>query len=146
MRTRSSEDLVYGILLARTYEHCSRTVITGTPPKGRGLGLVEYLVDTPPNEVLARSPKRPGYGRKGYIMKHRIRARTISFGLTCKQTATTAKKAFFATAKFTRKYFGLRGLLMCLLFGVDLRSMYLVDAYSTGRRRKTCATAIAKMQ
>ena len=94
-KSARTKDLVYGILLARTYEHCSRTVITGTPPKGRGLGLVEYLVDTPPNQVLARSPKRPGYGRTGYILKHRIRATTVSFGLTCKQTAATAKKAFF---------------------------------------------------
>ena len=92
------------------------------------------------------SPKRPGYGRTGYILKHRIRAKTVSFGLKLKPAAATAKKTISATAKFTRKHFALRGLLMFLLFGVDLRSMYLVDAYSTGRRRKTGSTAIAKMQ
>ncbi len=57
--TINSEDLVYGILLARTYEHCSRTVTIGTPPNDRGLGLVEFFLGTPPFQVLARGPERP---------------------------------------------------------------------------------------
>ena len=79
-------------------------------------------------------------------MKLRLRANTVSFGLKCIATDATAKKAISATAKFTRKHFGLRELLLCLLFGVNIRSKYHVDAYSTGRTRKTSATDIAKMQ
>ena len=78
-------------------------------------------------------------------MKHRIRANIVSSGLTFKATAATAKKAIYATAKFTRKHFGVLGLLLSLLSGVDLRSMYRVDAYSMGRKRKSGAAAIAKM-
>ena len=66
-RTKSSEDLVYGNLLVRTYEHCSRTVITGTPQNGRGLGLVEFFLGTPHIQVLARGPERPGI-RKDYVL------------------------------------------------------------------------------
>ena len=73
----------------------------------------------------------------GYTTKLRIRANVVSFGLKFKATVVIAKKTIYATAKFTWKHFGLRNLLLCLLFGVDL------DAYSTGRMRKTCATTIA---
>ncbi len=100
---------------------------------------MEYLVDTPPFPVLARTPKRPGYGRTGYNTKHRILANTVTFGLNFKATAATAKLATSATAKFSRKHSNCRGLLLCLWFGVDLRSMYYVDAYSKGRWRKAGA-------
>jgi len=70
-----------------------------------------------------------------YETPYIVRANNVSFGLNFKATAATARKAIYATAKFTRKHFGLCGLLMCLLFGVDLRSMYHVDAYSTRRMR-----------
>ncbi len=39
-----------------------------------------------------------------------------------------------------------RDLLLCLWFGVDLRSKYHVDVYSTDRKRKTSATSIGKIQ
>ena len=107
---------------------------------------VEYLVDTPPFPVLARTPKGPGYGRTGYTTKHRILANTVSFGLKFKASVATAKLATSATAKYSRKHSRRRSLLLCLWFGIDLRSRCYVDAYSTGLWRKACATAIAKNQ
>ena len=73
-------------------------------------------------------------------MKHRIRANTAWF----KTTDATAKLATFATAKLSIKHSDCRGLLLCVWFGVDLRSKYYVDANSPGRWRKTGATANAK--
>ena len=61
-----------------------------------------------------------------------------------KTTVATAKLATSITAKFSIKHYGCRGLLLCLWFGVDVRSRYYVDANSTGRWRQTGATAIAK--
>jgi hypothetical protein len=109
---------------------------------------VEYLVDNRYSNFSSprEEPKKARLGRTGYIMKHHIRANTASFGLKLKATATTTKKGILATATFTRKHFGRRGLLLCLLFGVDLRSKYYVDAYSTGLGNKIGATAIAKMK
>ena len=78
--------------------------------------------------------------------KHRIRANTSSFRSIFKTTAATAKLATSATAKFSLKHSRCRDLLLCLWFGVDIRSMYYVNAYSTGRWQKVGATAIAKLQ
>ena len=98
---------------------------------------MEVLAGTPPPSLPSRSLKSQEYKRTGYNAKHRIRANTVSFGLEFKATVATAKNAIYATAKFNREKFGLCGLLLCLLFGVDLRSMYHVDAcYSMGRWRK----------
>ena len=67
-----------------------RTVLTGTPPFSRGLGKVEFFLGTPPFQVLARSPERPGIRMYGEIMKRRIRANIVSSGLKFKATAATA--------------------------------------------------------
>ena len=112
----------------------------------RGLEKVEYLVDTPPFLVLERTPKKPGYGHTEYTTKYCILASIVSIGLNFKATDATAKLATSATSKFSRKHSRYRGLLLRLWFGVDLRSRYYEDAYSTGRWRTVGAKAIAKNQ
>jgi len=64
--------------------------------------------------------------------------------VSLKTIAATAKLATFATAKFSIKQSGSRGLLLCLLFGVDLRSKELCRCKFYGALSKKCATTIAK--